>query len=448
MINENKNKSTEEFKHRSQMLCILVTSATLIFFFLVGCLMFLRPKVSENEKRTLTEFPKFTISGFLSGEWTSQVSLWYSDTYPMREGMIAANNSISSLYGITPDEVIKSDGKSDTLGKDDKIDNDDISGGKIDIADDDDSNDPNAGNNGETIEGFYVLKDTAYELYYFNKQNSLAYVNIVNKAASRLEGKVNVYDMIVPLSYEFALGENVIEKYGAADCSDCISYMYSGFESSNVKSIDICKNLRKHKDEYLYFRTDHHWTALGAYYAYEAFCAAKGITPTPLSSYEKLEFGGFIGTLYDETKAQTLHDNPDTVYAYVPNGTNSAKVTEKNGNTTTYPIVNKSTDTWYVKANSKYNCFIAGDNPLTEIHNSNISNGSSIVVVKESFGNAFIPFLVDSYEYVYVVDYRYFKDDLCEFVISKGADDLLFINNVIATSASPRLKELKNIIDK
>lgn len=445
-MNKNENKNTEEFKRRSQILCILITSATLIFFFFVGCLMFLRPKVSENEKRTLTEFPKFTISGFLSGEWTSQVSLWYSDTYPLREGMIAANNSISSLYGVTPDEAIKSDGKSDTLDKGDKIDKNDASN-EI-IIDDGNGNDPNAGNSGETIEGFYVLKDTAYELYYFNKQNSLAYVNIVNKAASRLEGKVNIYDMIVPLAYEFALGDNVIEKYGAADCSDCISYMYSGFENSNVKTIDICKNLRKHKDEYLYFRTDHHWTALGAYYAYESFCQAKGIDPTPLSSYEKLEFGGFLGTLYDDTQASSLYNNPDTVYAYVPSGTNSAQVTERNGKTTTYSIVNRSTDTWYQKANSKYNCFIAGDNPLTEIHNSNISDGSCIVVVKESFGNAFVPFLVDSYEYIYVVDYRYFKEDLCEFVISKGADDLLFINNVVATSASPRLNELKNIIDK
>ena len=128
-------------------------------------------------------------------------------------------------------------------------------------------------------------------------------------------------------------------------------------------------------------------------------------------------------------------------------GTNSIEVFDRSGKTNTYSIVNKATDSWYPKANSKYNCFIAGDNPLSTIHNESITDGSTIIVVKESFGNAFIPFLVDSYEYVYVVDYRYFGENLCDFALKKNADDILFINNVIATSAAKRLSEMKDIVE-
>ena len=205
--------------------------------------------------------------------------------------------------------------------------------------------------------------------------------------------------------------------------------------------------LRAHRNEYLYYRTDHHWTALGAYYAYTAFCESAGVSALPLSSWQEYRFEGFLGTLYNHTGSGALAKNPDTVYAYLPNGTNSAHVTERNGKSADYAIMQTATDRWYPRADSKYNCFIAGDNPLTEIHNPLKSDGSSIVVVKESFGNAFVPFLVDSYEYVYVIDYRYYTDmTLSRFVTEKNIDTVLFINNVIATSAGVRLDEMGRLI--
>ena len=91
-----------------------------------------------------------------------------------------------------------------------------------------------------------------------------------------------------------------------------------------------------------------------------------------------------------------------------------------------------------------------GDNPLSEIHNESITDGSSIIVVKESFGNALVPFLVDHYEYVYVIDYRYFTSvthkTLAEFAREKSCPTVLFINNLTATSATPRLGELETLL--
>ena len=431
-------KNRNIYKRFISLVGVVLSCALLLALFGIGCAFWARPFESASENRTLTEFPEFSFESFFSGEYTSQISLWYSDTFPTRERMIEINDFIHSLYGFFTGKTAESGGTADELDPDKDMGNIDV-GGEIVL-------DQNAGQGGEKIEGFYCIGNTAYELYYFNETNSKAYVQLVAKAQSKLDGKVKVYDMIVPLAYEFGLGSSVIEDLGASDCSDAIKYMYSGFNGTGVKTVDICTNMMKHKDEYMYFRTDHHWTALGAYYAYEAFCQQKGISATPLSSYEKLEFDGFLGTLYNHTKNDALAKKPDTVEAFVPMGTNEIKVTERNGKVNTYSIVNKATDKWYPAAAAKYNCFIAGDNPLSEIHNPNITNGSTIVVVKESFGNALIPFLVDSYEYVYVIDYRYFSGDLCDFAISKNADDLLFINNVIATSTSQRLSELSGII--
>ena len=425
-MNDNFNKKTDAVK-------IVLFTGAMVAFFVIGLAFFARPERSENEKRDLTNFPKFTISSFLSGEWTSQVSLWYSDTYPLREGMIAANSSMQSLYGVRDEQVIMGENADDIP----------------DAPKDPDSEvvfNPTDDGGGEKIQGLYVNGDTAYQLYAFNQQNSDSYIALINSFASQVDGKATVYDMIVPLHYEIALSKDTASKFGASDCEQAIDYMYQSL-SDSVIAVDTLPQLIAHNDEYLYFRADHHWTARGAYYAFVAFCEAKGVTPTPLESYERLQFDGFLGTLYAEAgQPSAMKNNPDYVEAFLPKGTNVIAVTEKSGKVTEYSVVNRYTDAWYTAAGSKYNCFIAGDNPISEIHNESIANGSSIVVVKESYGNAFVPFLVDSYEYVYVIDYRYWSGNLADFVIDNGIDDVLFLNVVSNTSTAARLNELADII--
>ena len=143
--------------------------------------------------------------------------------------------------------------------------------------------------------------------------------------------------------------------------------------------------------------------------------------------------------------------NPDSVEAYIPKGTNDQYIYDENGDRTLWrgAVVRRETDTFYQAAASKYNCFIAGDHPLIEIHNENIAadrKGTTVLLVKESFGNAFAPFLVDSYEYIYVVDYRYYNGTLGQLVADKGVDDVIFLNNVVATTGGARLSEMEDFI--
>ncbi len=421
-----------------QSLRILIFAGVMLLLFVIGLLLFLRPSVSESEKRELTEFPAFSWEDLASGAYFNQINTWYADTFPGREFLIGINNGIRELFGIRTVQLVQAKPDTPTGGS---------------------PSDPNgSGNAGDTVDNtpieklgsVYVKGDTAYEVYGENRANSERYAALIASSSASLNG-VKVYDIIVPLSSSVGLSEREQASIGASNSRAAIDAMYAAM--GNAVTVDAYSSLLAHKDEYLYFRTDHHWTARGAYYAYTAWCEAAGLTPHSLSDFEKHEFEGFLGTLYAEAgQPAALKNAPDIVEAWVPNGTNTIYMTDKNGIRQRYTggLVRTDTDTFYQNAASKYNCFIMGDNPLTEIHNEQITDGSTIIVVKESFGNAFVPFLVDYYEYVYVIDYRYFikttGKTLSQFTSEVGADEVLFINNLTATSATPRLNELEQLL--
>ena len=440
MNNTNNQSTRPAVSDRAKALGLLIPVAVLCVGFILGLCWFIRPTESETEKRELTKFPTFTVESFLSGEFTDQVSLWYADTFPGREGLIKAYHGVESLFGLRGEQFRQGE-----LG-------DEVPEGQMPDGPVEPDRPTDGGEGGEKVGGYYLSGDTAYELYAYSESGARTYASLMNRAAVTLEGKANLYDLVVPLHYSFALSAEVQDSMSLPDAGKFIPYVYSGM-NSEVNTVDVYTALMAHKDEYIYFRTDHHWTATGAYYAYEAYCEKAGITPTPLDSYEKLSFGGFLGTLYSKTgQPAAMGNNPDTVEAYVPKGTNDMYTYDESGERTLWRggVVRRETDTVYVAASSKYNCFIVGDNPLTEIHNENVSadrKGTTVLLVKESFGNAFAPFLVDSYEYVYVVDYRYYKGGtLSELVADKGVDDVIFLNNVVAATGSARLAEMEDFI--
>src|SRR5690606_23630338 len=88
----------------------------------------------------------------------------------------------------------------------------------------------------------------------------------------------------------------------------------------SVVAVDVVSALTGHQHEYIYFRTDHHWTALGAYYAYLAFCQVAGFSPIPLDAMEHGTITPFRGSLYRYTRDQKLHRQPDYVEYWVPPG--------------------------------------------------------------------------------------------------------------------------------
>ena len=282
----------------------------------------------------------------------------------------------------------------------------------------------------EKIEDFgsvVIVGDAAYELYTYSDATADNYALAVNKVAAALDQKADVYDILIPLGSGITFPDNLRDQIKSSDQREAMSSIQAKMDET-VKTVDIYDSLMTNRNEYIYFRTDHHWTALGAYYAYEDFCEVKGITPEALDSYETSEFDGFLGSFYNDTNANaTLKANADVVTAYHPNMDAIMHVTDSRGVEYDSKVI---FDESKAAAGLKYSCFIAGDNPITEIENKELTDGSSCIVVKESFGNAFVPFLVDHYQTIYVVDYRYWKGSISELAQEKNVDDVIFVNNL------------------
>lgn len=273
-----------------------------------------------------------------------------------------------------------------------------------------------------------AVGDTAYELYSYASETADKYAALVNGTADALDGQVRVIDVMIPLSSGITLPD---ELYGEIPSSGQKSALNKLTEkmNDNVVVVNPYENLMQHRNEYIYFRTDHHWTADGAYYAYETLCQETGMEPIGREARESVDFEGFVGSFYKDTgEDPELKEHPDTVRAYYPVSQNtSLTYTTTEGRTNDWKVI------WDVNdygSSMKYSTFIAGDNPYTVIKNEELEDGPRCVVVKESFGNALVPFLVDHYSRIYVIDYRYWKGSLSDFAVEKGADDLYFLNNL------------------
>lgn len=289
-----------------------------------------------------------------------------------------------------------------------------------------------------------AVGDTAYELYSYSSSVGDKYAAAVNSAAEALDGQVRVISVMIPLSSGITLPN---ELYGEIPSSSQKNALKKLAEKMNehVMVVNPYENLMRHRDEYIYFRTDHHWTADGAYYAYEALCETSGMEPVSRDAREHVDFEGFVGSFYKDTgENPALKENPDTVRAYYPVSQNtSLTYTTTEGRSNDWKVV------WNVNdygTSMKYSTFIAGDNPYTVIKNEDLDDGPRCVVVKESFGNALIPFLVDHYSRIYVIDYRYWKGDLTAFAADKGADDLIFMNNLSMIRSDYLVGKLTSIL--
>ena len=297
----------------------------------------------------------------------------------------------------------------------------------------------------QQYDAVYRVGDTGYEMYSYVDSTAKKYADNVNAVADALAGKANVYMLPIPLSSGVSLPDALYGKDVFGDQKEAEQKII-GYMNGNVKSVALYDALLAHRTEYIYFRTDHHWTATGAYYAYEQFCRAKGIAPTPINSYKADEYDGFLGTFYrDSNQNAAMGANPDKVIAYHPLSTEATLDygDGENANLTRGKIIyDEST----APASLKYGAFITGDNAYSVINNPDVTDGSSCIVVKESFGNAFVPFLTDHYQTIYVLDYRYWKGSISQFAQDKGVQDVLFVNNLSAIRSTALVGYLHDVV--
>ena len=372
-------------------------------FLLVGAgigLFLPRPERSETEKRELTHFPELTLAGLLDGSFFSGVDKWYSDTYPLRESMTTLYFNLQYRYGSRSEQLLnrqdadeiptgtvdlealaarsstKPSAPSETTPIQSETASDETPSGSTETSapETTEFSGPGPGDvEGEAthVNSIYILNGAGYGVYYFNESGSARYCLLVNQLAKALEGKAQLYSLLCPISAGVMLSEDMQKEIGCSDEAKAAEWFYNNMDPS-VKTVPVVNALRAHNDEYIFFRTDHHWTSLGAYYAYREWCGAKGVTPHELSFFRETKtFEGFLGTFYyDSNQNASLAETPDTVIAYVPNGTNAMTMyTDYNSDRYNEYQWNIIYDVSGYPASGLYNTFAGGDQPYNYAHN-------------------------------------------------------------------------------
>lgn len=428
-----------------------------------------RPKTSELEKRELAPMPEFSAKALFSGEYFSGIAEHFSDTVPFREQLVVLNSRMKKAMGIssptfygTVDIVADDEGNSleetpvqtepaqtepvpqqtDVAVSEKTEENDSAvteTSAVSETTESETTGIADFSNNGIVVDGVKMYgEDAGVMLFGGNKKQGARYAEIINKYKASL-GNVNVYNMVVPTSVEFYLPKKY-SKYSSSE-KESIDYIYSCL-SPDVTPIDAYSKLAEHTDEYIYLRTDHHWSPLGAYYAYTAFCEALGMEYHLITDYTEKVKDGFVGSLYGYTNDITLANAPEQFHYFLPPDVTYSVQTyyydtlaPKNGGALFHE---------YVEGANCYGMFLGADAIHTKITTST-KNGRKIVVFKESYGNAFVPFLVNNFEEIYVIDIRYFGTNAVDYIKKIGATDVIFIDNCFAANTSSLIKHIEDL---
>ena len=284
----------------------------------------------------------------------------------------------------------------------------------------------------------FIFKNRGFELFSGGQAMGKKYAGVINMYSRLKIPGLKIYNLIIPNGFEF----EVTEKYKTlvTPAKDAINTVFSA-EDPEIIKVNPVDEIRKHRSEYIYFNTDHHWTSLGAYYAYRSFCASAGIPPISLDSIPSKVKPGFLGFLYRVSRAAALKNNPDSVRYYLfPDSTN-------------FYIGSNSIGYWapshmyaeQVSGDNSYSVFLQGDLPICKMETQH-KNGRRIALVKESYGNAFAPFLTNNYEKVIVVDQRGYKGDFIAMLKAEGINELLFINNIFAAHTQFHIDDIRGLM--
>lgn len=435
---KNAKKKSNFINNSFALLNITVIMAVLVLGF--AYLLFLpRDTVSHEENRNLAKFPKFSVESYLKGEYTEAIGNYYDDTVPNRSFFktIIANNLMTLKgvkYGGGDDdggvELYNTDfdRKENTKKAEKPTEN---TKPQTTVAGDVTATDivttttaetlPNAKEaaaDGEISNNILVVNKRGILLYGGAWGAEVQYAEDVNAYRVALGSNVNIYSMVLPTNVSYYLPENYQDLVESEkDDLDSIAKNLKG-----VVNVDAYTALLRHKKEDIYSRTDHHWQPLGAYYAAEEFAKVADVPFADISEYKKHVLKDYIGTLYGYTQSSTLLNNPEPFVYYEPK--TEVKVTQYSQSFTD-PVETQLFVNPDILDNSSYYLIFGMDDNIRHVETS-CKNGRTLVIFKDSYGNALLPVLTSSFENIYLCDIRYFEKNAVNFIKEVGATDVLF----------------------
>ena len=206
--------------------------------------------------------------------------------------------------------------------------------------------------------------------------------------------------------------------------------------ADNLTFVDATGALAAKKDENMYYKTDHHWTTDGAYSAYQELCGAIGLTPKKLEEYERIEIQTpFYGSLYSKAPVTGNPGDHMTLYRSPDEGYRVTYVMEDRTEDSLY-------DESYLTKKDQYAVFFGGNYAYVKIENEKLQSANivdseitgvktgNVLVIKDSYANALIPFLADQYADIHMLDLRYYHDDISKLIEENEIGQVIFIHNV------------------
>lgn len=353
----------------------LITLVLIIIVFSLSMILLFgqRKKFSFNENRYLSQMPKFSLKHLFNGKYIGDFEAYLNDQFPFRDKLMSIKTGFDKF-----------------LGKDD------------------------------VNEVYFSKDDYLIQKYNKPKRNDL----IINKLNSFYKSLnyINMNLMIVPTS--ISINDNLLPSNAPTYSEkDAIDYIYNKINFDKVYLIDV---LKEHNKNYqMYYRLDHHWTTYAAYYAYVEYCKNNNIDYYSLNNFnvDKVT-DSFDGTLYSKTNDYTRKS--DSIFIFeLPNTSYNVYYDDlKKEEKSLYEYS-------YLEKKDKYSIFLDNNHSLIEITNNKVKNNKALLVIKDSYANSLVPFLVNHYEKVYVIDPRFYKKRISEFIKShKEIKDLLFVYNI------------------
>ena len=381
---------------------------------------------SEFENTSLAQKPAFSWSSFVDGSFGSKYVKYINEQFLGRDNWISMKAVADMGLG-----RIESHGV--TYGDDHYLME------KLEIVED--QNYPaNAGTN--------IVKQTA-----------------LDRSNGMVSSFLQMYDQpitfsLVPNSYAI-LEDEVPTGYPGADQQAYTQQIYRTLSEvdDQLEIVDFSDALSQHKDEYIYYRTDHHWTTLGAYYAYVAYCEQKGLTPVSLEELKENKVEDFYGTFYSKAKRPsqpadtiTWYDVDVDEFAFVANLQQDkqlaqlGEVVQEDG--LELLRVDGMMDQRKFEVRDKYAAFMWGNSGYVKIkssHNLNHQEGktSRLLLFKDSYANSMIPYLTYNYDEIIVVDLRYMAKSTKELMQEEFDDIFVMYNFSTYVSGASDLAKLK-----
>ncbi len=379
--------------------------------------------VSVQENRLLEPRPQFTVEGYLSGDYFMQWERYIADHVPSRAWFLNVVQHLEMAASLNGADTVRIKNTSADIG----------------IADE---------NSTTKKQSIFVLSDRVREIFQYDADVTKQYVDAINAYAQILPAEISMYHMLVPMPIAF-------EETQYQDISDnqqqAIREVYQQVDP-RIHVVDVYTLLEQHCTEKLYFRTDHHWTALGARYGAEAFAQAAQVSLPSLEQYQVYTLHDYIGPLGQAHITDSGHCSEEVQYYLYSGQNNNARryyyedsdyIDDQRIGSFTAPMIHIN----FADGVGDYGIFLSGDYPYIVIE-GNADNGRVLAIVKDSYGNAFAPWMAESFEQILCIDPRSCHEDLISLLSEYHVTDFLILNYVKAASLPAYCELLDNYISK